>query len=131
LKPARNLREVPTGQSVALSELLRGQPVVVVRRFGVLEFIEVFFECLLLLGRASQLEHQVLHRNVVRNRAAIIGRRRFWARIARERDQRILVDRGGDERRHSRVGTEGGPAARQQCQGADGDDTHAFEMPFH
>ena len=86
---------------------------------------------LFLLWRASQLEHHVLHRKPVRNRAAVIGRCRFRACIARERDQRILIDSSGHGGRRLRSSTEGGPAARQQYQGADGDETHAFETPFH
>ena len=74
LEPICDGGQVLWHQSVSRSELLRGQPMMVVRRFRVLEFIEVFFECLLLLGRASQLEPQMLHRKAVIDRAAIIGR---------------------------------------------------------
>ena len=98
----------------------------VVRRFGVVEFIEVFFQRLLLLGSAPQLEHHVLHRKVVRNRAAIVVRGRLGTRVARERDQRIFVDGSSDERRHSRAGTESGPAAGQQDQGTGGGKTRAI-----
>src|ERR1019366_2700870 len=106
------------------------QPVTVVRRFGIFEFIEISFERLLLLWSATQLEQHVLHREVCGNRAAIVSRRRFWTRVTRERDQRILVDGGGDQQRRSRARTEGGPGARQQYQGADRDETRAFEALF-
>ena len=98
LEPSRDLRQVPLRQSVARCELLRGQPVMVVRRFGVLEFIEVFFERLLLLGRAPQLEPQMLHWKAVSDRAAIVGHRRFWTRIAHQCHQGALVYRLGDQR---------------------------------
>ena len=107
LKPARDLREILFGQSVALAELLRREPLMVIRRVGIFEFIEIFFERALLLGAAPQLEHHVLHREVGGNRAAVVSRRRFGTRIACERDQRILVDRGGDEHRRLRAATEG------------------------
>ena len=50
-------------------------------------------------------------------------RRRFWTRIAHERDQVVLVD--------SRAGTEDNPAAAKHYQGADGEQIRSFEVPFH
>jgi hypothetical protein len=56
----------------------------VIRRLRVLKFVDVFIERLFPLGRAPQLEQQMLEREVCRNRAAIVGRVRFGTRIATE-----------------------------------------------
>ena len=91
---------------ISIAELLRRQPVMVIRRVGIFELIEIFLERALLIGAASQLEHHVLHREFGGYRAAIISRRRFGTRIPRERHHRIIVDRGSDERRRCRAATE-------------------------
>ena len=81
----------------------------VVRRLGVRQFVDVTFERFFLLGRAPQLEPQMLQREAVGDRAAIVGRRRFGTRVARQRNEIALVDLLRDESaRHRRHALRGG-----------------------
>jgi hypothetical protein len=108
LEPSRDRRQVLLRQAVALSKLLCGEPVMEIRRLGLRKSIDIFVECLFLLGRAPQLEPQMLHRKAIRDRAAVVGRRRFGTGIAPERDEIVLVDlirdESGSHRRHARRG---------------------------
>jgi hypothetical protein len=97
-EPSLDGVEVFRSQSVPLTDLLRGQPVMVMRRLGVLEFIDVPVERLLLLGRPPQLEQHVIHREICGNGAAIVGCRRFRTSVALERDESVVANRRSDQR---------------------------------
>ena len=85
-------------QTVALSDFLRGQPVVIVWRLGVAQLIDVLPKRLFPFGRASQLEEHMLYPEAVSDRPAIILCIRFRTRVPSKRDQFCIVDRLGDQR---------------------------------
>ena len=79
-------------QAEVFAELLRGQPFVEIRRSGIVELIDELRERRFQLGRALQLQEHVLHREVARNYATIIGGVRFGARVAAKRHQLPFID---------------------------------------
>src|SRR5207244_8127751 len=92
LEPAREGVEVLIRYTESVSEFLRREPFVKVRGIGVVELFDQLLERLLLLGSAVQLEQNVLHQEIVRNRAVIILRLRFAAHVARKPDQIPFID---------------------------------------
>src|SRR5208283_4403340 len=80
------------------------------------QLIDITFKRLFAFGRAPQLEPQMLHWKAVSDRAAIVGRRRFGTRIARERDEIVLVDLLRDETaRHRRPARRGDSRRSKHC----------------
>jgi hypothetical protein len=116
-EPSRDRRQVLLRNAVALSELLCGEPVMVIRRVRIAQLIDITFKRLFALGRATQLEPQMLHRKAVSDQAAIVGRRpRFGTRIARERDEIVLVDLLRDKSAsHRRPARRGGGRGSKHC----------------
>ncbi len=84
--------DVGIGDAVLISELRRGQPLVVIRRGLVGQAFDVFIERLLGLERALELQEHVLELEARPNAAAVVARDGFGARVAAKRDALGFID---------------------------------------
>ena len=117
----RNGVEVLLRQAEVFAELLRGQPFVEIRRSGIVELIDELRERRFQLGRALQLQEHVLHREVARNYATIIGGVRFGARVAAKRHQLPFINSLRDEHTRVPAGLDGlrVSSLQAECDGQD------------
>src|ERR1039458_5665070 len=66
-QPSRDGIDIFLGNAVVLGELIGGEPLVKVRRWGVVQFVDVLLQRRLPLGRSFQLDQHVIQWKVVRN----------------------------------------------------------------
>ena len=92
LQPARNCVQVLLRHSKSLSEFLRGNPAVEIRRSFRLQLIEERLKSLLLLGSALQLKQHVLHGQALASGTPIVLDSGFGMRIAPQRDPLSFIN---------------------------------------
>ena len=61
------------GKAEALADIIRSEPMMVVRRCRILLIGQKLFECLLLFGRAREDQRQALESLIGRHRPGIVG----------------------------------------------------------
>ena len=96
LEPCGDGGDVFLRDAVVLGELIGGEPLVEVRRAGGLKLLDVLPERSFTLGRALQLEKQVVEREVRGDGTTIVGGRCFGTGVVLEFHELGLIDRLAD-----------------------------------
>src|SRR6266436_6353584 len=88
----RECVQVQVGYAKSVSKFIGAQPFVKVGRIGIVELLHELLDSLLLLGRAAQLEQQVLHWEGIFDSATIVFCAGVTMRVACERDAFAFID---------------------------------------